>query len=696
MNKTPETLTPPSAMLWIRATKTTTFIRPLKLFLIAGLPFTVHLLRLYSMAFGLVTLIFGYLTAFEFYTYYLSTVDQPQGQVFSAPARFATAVAFFMATQPMFAFITASVANETANMAFCAIALWLTQRYVLRGPPARLRRAIALGITLGLISLSKMTGLSFGLAAVVALLQIAVTTRKISGAARLLWRDGVVIGVLFLAAGGWWYVRNYQLYGDFFQQGLYKLYFNVDPQPLTLSQFLYTLSTGEVSFWATFGWLNIVAPDWVYSIYRIVSRVGMVGVVFASIVKVAQWIVGRLEGWKVGGNTEILRLRGSISPLLIHLVFPIALAFSLTRLVATEGGLQGRQLLPALGSMAIVIVWGWRQLITKQIGGPVLTILGLILLALAVWLPYGVVVPAYIPTPLLTEAELPDDLPRLNLTYNEDMRLIGANVEAEVARPGQRVPVRAYWQALRPMEINYSVFVHLIGRNYGNVGQFNTYPGLGLHPTTTLNPGQIVVDTYPVLVNGGSEAPTRLLVNLGLFDLNTPGRPGIPAINSDGEAASPTVERLKLIPNEWPALKHRPPIAQFSDHITLVDYHMENCETRQGECQIIFEWLALGQPSTDYTVFIQLWPQPVSDEEPSFFGFDAPPLNNDYPTSLWAAQEVVIDRHDLDLTDLPPGEYKVIIGLYNPITGVRLSAGQNSKPLLNDAVDLETLEILPD
>src|SRR5690606_18861232 len=128
--------------------------------------------------------------------------------------------------------------------------------------------------------------------------------------------------------------------GDFFQQGLYKLYFNVDPQPLTLSQFLYTLSTSEVSFWATFGWLNIVGPDWLYSLYRIISRVGLVGEAVGVIAQALRWPGSRGAG---GQGRE-----HPIYPpaLLLHLLFPVALAFSLTRLVATEGGLQGRQLLP--------------------------------------------------------------------------------------------------------------------------------------------------------------------------------------------------------------------------------------------------------------------------------------------------------------------------------------------------------------
>ncbi len=635
-----------------------------------GLSLAIHILRLYSMAFGLITLIFTYLTAFDLRFW----IDDTQSKIVN-PKSFATTVALFMACQPMFAFITAMVANEPVNMACCAVGLWLTQRYILYGASAR--RAVALGITLGLISLAKMTGLAMGLVTAIAFLQIAIAKRHQPGLARLLWRDGFIIGSSFLLVGGWWYWRNYQLYGDFFQTGLYKIYFHDTPDPISFRHFLYILASGEVSFWATFGWLNIVAPDWVYTVYDVVSRIGLLGTILTIILR-----------------KEILR-NLLTSPLLIHLVFPPIMAFSLTRLVAIEGGMQGRQLLPALGSMAIVIIWGWWRI--AQMFKPhrflkpvrfwqiplLLTFFGL-----AIWLPFGLVAPAYTPRPLLTEADLPANLTRLNLTYRNEMKLIGVTIGATTARPGERIPITAYWQALRPMSTNYSVFVHLVGRQSQNVGQFNSYPALGLRPTNSLPVGQIMADTYPVQVNGGSAAPTRLQVNLGLFDFNEPGRPGILPLNSDNSPASSTVGQLKLEPTTWPTPTTKNPIAQFADQITLLHYSIENCHTHTAACVITFTWLAQGQPSTAYTVFIQLW-----QNGQQITGFDTPPLNNDYPTALWATNEVIIDPHALNLTALPPGQYELFTGLYDPTSGIRVAVQTNGQTLPNEAISLGTVDI---
>lgn len=654
-----------------------------------GLSLTVHALRLYSIFLGIITMIFIYLTAYELYQYTQTnpnTRRSPNGGKIQNPKWFAVFVTLFVASQPMFAFITASVANEPANIAFSAIGLWLVQRYVVHGPTRHWNRSVALGVVMGLIALSKMTGLSFGLVIAVAFLQTAITRRKQPGAARLLWRDCVIIGILFLAVAGWWYWRNYQLYGDFFQRGLYETYFGDKLKPLSLSQFLYHLTTGEVSFWATFGWLNIVGPEWLYTFYRVISRIGLLGVALAAGLKL-------VSAWRKNTLTPTSPVQPSASSprplaLIIHLVYPVALAFSLTRLVATEGGLQGRQLLPALGAIAMVIISGWWYLSPGRIRLSLLAVLLALLLGLAVWLPYRVVAYEYTPRPLLTETDLPPDLPRLNLTHNGEMKLIAARIGAETVQPGQRVPVMVYWQVLKPMTTNYSVFVHLFGRDYQNVGQFNTYPDLGLRPTTTLQPGQIIADTYPVLVNGGSQAPARLWVNVGLFDFNEPGRAGIQPIAADGTATSPTIGQLKLVPDQWPA-PSASILAHFADNIQLTDYTLTGCVTPQTTCTITLQWRALGRPAVDGTVFIQLWRngQQVA-------GFDSPPLNNDYPTSLWDAGEVILDPHPLNLADLPPGEYQILTGLYNFANGERLPANtSHGSPWPNYAIDLGTLTL---
>jgi hypothetical protein len=76
-------------------------------------------------------------------------------------------------------------------------------------------------------------------------------------------------------------------------------------------------------------------------------------------------------------------------------------------------------------------------------------------------------------------------------------------------------------------------------------------------------------------------------------------------------------------------------------------------------------------------------------------GFDAPPLANDYPTTLWQADEVIVDPHALELSTAPPGAYRVLAGLYDFTTGVRLPITAAERPQADHALDLGPLIISP-
>jgi len=61
---------------------------------------------------------------------------------------------------------------------------------------------------------------------------------------------------------------------------------------------------------------------------------------------------------------------------------------------------------------------------------------------------------------------------------------------------------------------------------------------------------------------------------------------------------------------------------------------------------------------------------------------DAQPLDGDYPTGLWAMDEVVQDHHVLDIPqDIETGEYWLQVGMYRLDTGERLTISGTDPPL---------------
>ena len=85
--------------------------------------------------------------------------------------------------------------------------------------------------------------------------------------------------------------------------------------------------------------------------------------------------------------------------------------------------------------------------------------------------------------------------------------------------------------------------------------------------------------------------------------------------------------------------------------------------------------------AADYTVFVHL----LDAAGNVLAQGAAPPRAGRYSTHWWDPGEVVADRHVIPLpADLPPGDFRARIGLYNPNTGERLPLAGDS----GDAVEL--------
>ena len=64
------------------------------------------------------------------------------------------------------------------------------------------------------------------------------------------------------------------------------------------------------------------------------------------------------------------------------------------------------------------------------------------------------------------------------------------------------------------------------------------------------------------------------------------------------------------------------------------------------------------------------------------------------PTSQWPESEVIPDRHDIRLPgELPAGSYRLAAGLYDPVSGQRLSVVNDVGVAVGDKVELENVLI---
>jgi 4-amino-4-deoxy-L-arabinose transferase-like glycosyltransferase len=113
----------------------------------------------------------------------------------------------------------------------------------------------------------------------------------------------------------------------------------------------------------------------------------------------------------------------------------------------------------------------------------------------------------------------------------------------------------------------------------------------------------------------------------------------------------------------------------FGNQIALTGYRFEPTE---DYIRMTVAWQAQAAHLPDYTVFSQLLDAETNER---LAGVDTQPLKGEWPTSRWVKGEVVVDDYFIAVPpDFPPGFYKVIVGLYRPESGERLTLaeGQDS------------------
>jgi hypothetical protein len=430
--------------------------------------FAVHLLRLFSIVVGALTIVFTFLLAVE---------------IFDDPA-IALLAAVFVAFLPQFLFISGAISND--NLAACAsaAALWFLARMHRAGFTTS--RAIVLGIFVGAAMLSKVNTLVLVPLVLLTLFKLYFHD----------WRAGVRVAIIFLAVvalvSGWWFARNLYHYGDPFAIAPILAIVGENAVPLDFWRWLSSQGEGvRLSTWGVFGWMNVLAAPAFYFFYDALVTVGLIS-----------FVISVARARKISWNILIAMLWCGITFLALY------------RWASLTPASQGRLFFPALPAWVALWAKGISMLVPIR-PSFVVGLLAGILATIAALVPVFVIAPAF--TPQIVRAENLPAQPVARFADGVELLAVAKNRDTITAGESLDIALEYRWSdSTVPQTVG---FVHLVNSSGVIVAQRDSFIGSG--NWATLTPGLIVRDTLRLSIPITARAPEELHVQIGRYDFAT-------------------------------------------------------------------------------------------------------------------------------------------------------------------------------
>jgi hypothetical protein len=139
--------------------------------------------------------------------------------------------------------------------------------------------------------------------------------------------------------------------------------------------------------------------------------------------------------------------------------------------------------------------------------------------------------------------EIPPMQNQLGVFLDDKIGLLGYDLQDSTVRPGQVVSCTLYWRGLQEMDVNYTVFTHLVAPDGTIWGQWDNQPQQGGAPTTRWIPGQVIVDAYQIPLSPDAQAGS-LTLRVGMYDLLTMSR--LPVLETSGALVGDSISIAEI------------------------------------------------------------------------------------------------------------------------------------------------------
>lgn len=258
-----------------------------------------------------------------------------------------------------------------------------------------------------------------------------------------------------------------------------------------------------------------------------------------------------------------------------------------------------------------------------------------------------------------------------------DLNLVGYALPESI-KPGEEMWLWLYWQAtsagLPPS--GSTIRLSLTSEGEAISSDLTLLDSVG--PLESWQPGQVRraiyhVPTSPRLQGNRAYADVALISGEGQLQAKT--------------RLAPIKLQARSRQFKAPSIAHRTEISfGASPQLELIGYDLPLTNLAPGgTLSLTLYWQAKAEMESNYTVFVQL----LNSNQQVVAQQDLQPQSGAAPTTTWLPGEILTDPYTLSLpSDLSTGEYRIITGMYDSLTGQRMPVSTGE-----DFVELGTVTI---
>jgi hypothetical protein len=276
----------------------------------------------------------------------------------------------------------------------------------------------------------------------------------------------------------------------------------------------------------------------------------------------------------------------------------------------------------------------------------------------------------------------------LQAEFGRVMRLVGYDLAEMEWRAGETLHLEMYWQYLLATSEHYSVLVQLTDiagrtlREEASALADGPAGSIARQQYSLVIPPEAAGQRCSLIVEVQSaETGSSLAVGPHLWPLKRA---------TLALAQILIAEEARLF--QEPIIEH-PLEAHLGEQIEFLGYDLRNASVAAGgKIDLVLYWRASREMGRSYTVFIH-----ILDHKGGIWAQgDSLPCKGARLTSGWIQGEVIVDRHEISLGEyMPPGRYRLIWGMYDASTGMRLPVFDPADEPIGDVIEGVEIDVVP-